>query len=242
MNARQSKMFRWGLGFILCAVSLGTGFRGVADGTEETRELVLHKGVEHVAPGKTADQKGVLVIPGAVENRTGSWVYIIVHVKLYDQQGKELTAGNAANKTEQAAPTLNVRVAPGELGIFTYIRDVAKIEGRYDHCALSAEWIVTDGGSVGEIADVKTRRAPPYLRVTGVFESTGTNVCKFPEAVVAGYDDTGKIYEAGATAVQDAAGNPVEELLPGKSGTFEMILDNQADMIKDVNVLAGCGY
>jgi hypothetical protein len=213
-------------------VILGLGMTVTPVGAQNKEELVFQKGLGRI-------ENGFIIIPGAVENKTAKWLEITIHVKLFAQDGKEL----APNQDMEPATTVNYQVAPGALGAFQYINEIAKEqESTYDHYELSTEVQEVEGTSTGEFSNVKTENtAGGFIQVTGVFKSTGTNACSFPTAVAVAYDAQGMIYEVAEIGVQDASNNLVEELKAGETGKFDLMMESGDGTVKDVKVVGGCG-
>jgi hypothetical protein len=217
---------------IILGIILGPGLLVIPAGAQNTEELVFQKGLGRI-------DNGFIIIPGAVENKTAKWLEITIQVKLFDKEGKELVA----NKDMEPATTVNYRVAPGALGAFQYINEIAKEqESTYDHYELSTEVQEVEGASTGEFFDVKTENTDSgFIKVTGTFKSAGTNACSFPTAVAVAYDAQGLIYEVVEIGVHDASNNLVEELKAGETGTFDLLVESGDGQVKDVKVVGGCG-
>ena len=189
-------------------------------------------------------EDGFVRVRGLVDNCTDQWVDIVVHLTLYDAGGNPLNVSSTTGETEQDAFVLNRPLAPGATGVFDYIRDTAYIEGTYNHAGLSADWVEAGNSYRGDITSYNYDINPDesLVTVSGTFKSTGAASCPSPLAVAVGYNEDGDVCSVNDEWLTDEAGNDIDELAPGETANFELLLDNFRGEVRDVKVLAGCSF
>jgi len=128
--------------------------------------------------------------------------------------------------------------------VFDYIRDTARIEGKYDHSELSADLVKADADYAGSIASFKAdiKAGESFITVSGTFKSVGKVPCPSPVAIAVGYNAAGAVCSVREEWLTDESGDDIDELAPGKTANFEFLLDNLTGEVRRVDVLAGCSF
>lgn len=169
---------------------------------------------------------------GVADNRSGKWVGMLrLDLRILDAGGKVIY--------EDYFYADRQRVAPGEPILFSYIRDLKRIPGRYASYDLRQSVVGGDDGAQGSIAGVQVQRETLFdddsFLVTGTINSVGRGTCENATAVVGFYDGNGKLY---AVSSRDTG----EELAPGQGASFRCRELYPKGVVKDVKVWPSCDY
>jgi hypothetical protein len=186
---------------------------------------------------------GFLHITGEVRNDSGRPIRLVrVDIQLFDAQGKLIGVDSiaAADGHGESALGLRETVPPGEVDPFHYIRDVAKLSRRYASHKLFARALPADGKIQATVEGVEVAHEKigdtEYLRVTGTVKNTGSE-CMNPKAVIAYYDQAGKVYAAREGVSDWSVGHPFG---PGASVGFTTGPFDTQGVVKDVKVWGDC--
>jgi hypothetical protein len=185
-------------------------------------KLPLHEGVARV-------ENGFLIIAGEVVNASGQWARgVRIDIELFDAGGARIHEDRVYAQRDH--------LAPNEVSPFKLIRDVRKIKGTYARHTLSVS-AVPGPSTLSCVAEkVAVEKEATAYRVRGVLRSTGSEPCRNAQAVAAGYDAGGRVYDV-AGVYPDVA---KEGLAPEQSVPFELLLENHAGQIVDVKVWGAC--
>lgn len=201
-------------------------------GVDNSELLPITPGVARVT------DTGFLVIPGTVENRTGTWINLVkVSIRLYDKDGKELTATDTLGQTPQRIYTSNEIVPPGEMGYFHYIRELDNIEGAYDHYELMVQAYETDVRAVPDILDLVVEDTPEdSIAIRGKLSNSSSEDCKYPAAIIVAFTEDGLVYSVESDYPED----DVKLLELGASAPFSYTLRNGDSKIDSVKIVSTC--
>jgi hypothetical protein len=178
-------------------------------------------------PARVAD--GFLIIPGEVSNASGQWIRgVRIDIELFDAGGRRIHQDRIYTQRDH--------IAPGEVSPFKFIRDVTKIKGTYARHVLSVSAVPGPATLSCAAEDVVVERDGLAFRIRGTLRSTGSEACRNAQAVAAGYDASGRVYDvAGRYPDTDAGG-----LAPEQSVPFQVLLENHSGNIVNVKVWGAC--
>lgn len=179
--------------------------------------------------GQARVDEGSLMIPGEVTNASGQWVRgVRIDIELFDASGQSIHKDRVYTERDH--------LAPGEVSPFKFIRDVSKIKGTYARHALSVTAVPGPSTLACEAQDVAVEREGSAFRIRGTLKSTGSDACRNAQAVVAGYDASGKVYDvSGIYPDTEKAG-----LAPQKTVPFKLLLENRTGKIVEVKTWGAC--
>jgi hypothetical protein len=182
-----------------------------------------------LSEGQVRVEGGFLVIPGEVTNASGQWIRgVRIDVELFDGRGRRIHQDRIYTQRDH--------IAPGEVSPFKLIRDVAKIKGTYARHTLSVSAVPGPSTLACVTEDVVVERDGAAFRIRGTLRSTGSEPCRNAQAVAAGYDAGGRVYDvAGRYPDTDAGG-----LAPEQSVPFQVLLENHSGSIVNVKVWGAC--
>jgi hypothetical protein len=186
--------------------------------------LPLHEGVAQAG-------EDYVIIPGAVENRSGGWIRSVrVDIVLLDASGREILRDRVYTSRE--------RIPPGEIGVFKYTRDTRKIQGHYASHKLEASAIPTSADADAQTGEVSVTRSGSYTEARGILRGAGATPCHAAAAVGAAYDAAGRLLDV-STIVPDV---PRPGLAQGATAAFKLLFrDPQGHKIANVKVWGSCG-
>jgi hypothetical protein len=157
-------------------------------------------------------ETGFVKIRGEVWNRSGQWVKAPrVIVELFDPKGRPIGVTGFLTEVKReldaderdSVVTERYFLPPGEAAAFEYVRDPNKLGGAAygSHKLSAAAWNLPGGGPMMAVEGFQsTRDADGAWTVGGVLRNKGKAGCRSPKAVLAFYDDAGKV--AGVTSVE----------------------------------------
>ena len=204
------------------AVAVVTLALGAGRGAAAPSKLPLAEG-----PARVED--GFLIIPGEVTNATDQWIRgVRIDIELYDASGRRIH--------QDRVHTQRDHLAPHEVSPFKFIRDLAKIQGKYARHTLSVSAVPGPSTLACVAEEVVIEREGSGFRIHGVLRSTGSEPCRNAQAVAAGYDASGRVYDVAARYPDtDPGGLAAEQTVP-----FQLVLENRNGHIVDVKAWGAC--
>jgi hypothetical protein len=189
------------------------------------------------------EDTGFLHITGLIKNDSSRWIsFARVDIQLFDADGKPIGVDSiaAAEGRGERAYAIRDNTPPGESNPFHYVRDVKKLARPYASHKLVAHAIYSDGKTHATVEGVKIDKEHvgkiEYLRVSGTIKNTG-NECRYPKAVLAYFDASGKLYAALEGVDQWDVKTP---FTPGATAAFSTGPLETKDIVKDVKVWGDC--
>ncbi len=147
------------------------------------------------------EDTGFLHIIGLIRNDTPKWIESAkVSVLLFDADGKPIGVDSiaAAEGFGESALGMRHNVPPGEVTPFHYIRDIKKLARPYASHKLEPRAFPSDPSYDASASDVKIDKETigknEYWRISGNVKNAG-KPCINPQAVIALYDQSGKIVD-----------------------------------------------
>lgn len=186
-----------------------------------------------IKPGVARAQLGQLVFPGLIKNNSDQWIAVQLLVKLYDSDGKELTAA-AATGNPVWTSGLTFYIPPRGISPFMGRADEQDIEGQAVSYQLTVHKAVESQKPM-QIESSNTQIAlGEDFKVSGTLTNVGAETCPGPLGVGIGYAADGRVFVADFTSI--------DALAPGESGTFELSLGDYGtnQLITKGEVLGGC--
>ena len=189
------------------------------------------------------EDTGFLHITGLIKNDSARWIsFARVDIQLFDAEGKPIGVDSIAAAEGRGEGTYGLRdnTPPGESNPFHYIRDVKKLARPYASHKLTAHALYSDGTTHATVVDVKTDKEQigksEYWRTTGTVKNSGRE-CRYPKAVIAYFDASGKLYAAreGVDEWDVKQAFPPNATVAFRAGP----LDTQG-IVKDVKVWGDC--
>jgi hypothetical protein len=182
-----------------------------------------------LSEGPARVEGGFLIIPGEVTNASGQWIRgVRIDVELFDASGRRIHQDRVHAQRDH--------IAPGEVSPFKFIRDVAKIKGTYAHHVLSVS-AVPGPSTLSCVAEkIVVEREGLAYRIRGTLRSTGSEPCRNAQAVAAGYDASGRVYDVAGRYPDTGAGG----LAPEESSPFHVLLENHSGNIVNVKAWGAC--
>ncbi len=193
--------------------------------------------------------QGFVKIAGEIKNASPGWVCAPrIEVELLDAGGKALSIESIATAPAQrrGKPGADGAVAertflpPGEVAVFEYMRDVAKVGGKYASQRVTARarkcgsqpQVVIEGFSAKKDQD-------GWYSATGTIKNVGSVGCRSPKAVIGCYRSDGKLHAAESAQPDETL---QKELAPGQSVSFSRrAIENPGGVtITDVKAWADC--
>lgn len=225
-----------------CAVFSATG---AAIGGETRASLPVTEG------RVSYNQDGFISITGVVRNTTQNWVCAPrIDAEFFDASGKPLGVQSVLTAAKQDAGlddldgvyAERIFVPPGEIAVFHYLRDVAKLRG-----GTAARHRLR--ASAGECPPQRTtiqvenlgseRDADGYYRLRGTLKNTGKANCRSPRAVIGLYQGDGKVILAREETPDEMF---QKQLGPGKSVRFEFRTTENVAQITRSQVWGDCNW
>jgi len=197
------------------------------------------------------DLDGFISISGEARNTSSGWLCSPrVDVELLDAAGKSLSVQSiftAAKKDaglDEGDGTYAERifVPPGEVAVFTYWRDRAKLKGAKP---ASHRVKVTAGECPAartsmQVSDIKASHdSEGFYRVRGVIKNVGAGGCRSPRAVLGVYRADGKILKS-HEETPDAMFQKI--LKPGQTVPFEYRTLDETKAIAKSQVWGDCNF
>jgi len=189
------------------------------------------------------EDTGFLHITGMVKNESTRWIsFARVDIQLLDAEGKPIGVDSiaAAEGRGERAYAIRDNTPPGESNPFHYIRDIKKLARPYASHKLTAHALYSDGGTHASVEGVKTEKETigknEYWRTTGTVKNTGRE-CRYPKAIVAYFDGTGKLYAAREGVDEWDVKQPFG---PNASVAFKTGPFDTKGVVKDVKVWGDC--
>ncbi len=191
---------------------------------------------------------GYIKIRGEVKNTySNTLASVRIEIEYLDKTGKPLgverfTAKDAGTMAKDEVMASRDVIPPGEISPFERVRDISKLKGQFGSYTIKAAGLLLkETLTSATISDVKTTPDGKGFRVTGTYQATGKEPCKNPTVIVAGYDASGKIQELQTLSLTDDGtykGKPLNEVAPGKSQAFSLLLPNTSGKVTSVKVFA----
>lgn len=147
------------------------------------------------------DEGDYIKILGEVENTYSSYLgEVKIEIEYFDKNGKSIgvdrfTARDAGTKaTDETYASLDV-IAPGQTAPFERTRDKKKLNGTVENCKLIAtgRLFSREPSVSAEIENLEVTPIGNGFQVSGTYKVTGTQACRYPGIVLAGYNESGKI-------------------------------------------------
>ena len=166
-------------------------------------------------------------IAGEIRNTSKEWVCTPrVEVELLDASGNALVIESIVTATmqERGKAPIDGAVAertflpPGEVAVFEYTRDVAKIGGKYASQRVTARARRCEVQPKAVLEGFLARKGEDgWYSVSGVIKNVGSVGCRSPKAVIGCYQADGKLYRADSEEPDETF---QKVLAPGQSVPF----------------------
>jgi hypothetical protein len=182
-----------------------------------------------LSEGPARVEGGYLIITGEVTNASGQWIRgVRIDIDLFDASGRRIHQDRVHAQRDH--------IAPGEVSPFKFIRDVTKIKGMYARHTLSVSAVPGPSTLSCVAEDVVVERDGLAFRIRGTLRSTGSEPCRNAQAVAAGYDASGHVYDVAARYPDTDAGG----LAPEQGVPFQLLIENQRGHVVSVKAWGAC--
>ncbi len=182
-----------------------------------------------LSEGQARVEGGFLIIPGEVTNSSDRWIRgVRIEIELFDASGRRIHRDKVYAQRDH--------LAPHEVSPFKFIRDVNRIEGTYARHTLTVSAVPGPSTLSCLAEDVAVERDGLAYRISGTLKSTGSESCRNAQAVAAGYDAGGRVYDLAGRYPDTGPGG----LAPDQRIPFQLLLDNHSGKIVQVKVWGAC--